>query len=143
MKKNIIKVLVCASVFSIMFSTMASASGSFNSTYSITSPCCTVGSLTGSTNFNVSSNNRNITITLSNSTHRAGNVNVGVQRRNSLGIWGAAGTSTSIIANGSGTIRSGDSGTHRLRMWNQFNGATATGTPAGTATNSGSIRVSH
>ncbi|MCL1989400.1 MAG: hypothetical protein FWG67_00770 [Defluviitaleaceae bacterium] len=122
------------------------ASGSWSSTYSIESPCCRTGSLTGSTEFTISGNNRTLTVSFSNSRHAAGGVNVSVQRRNTvlgLSTWGASGLGTRlIVANGSGSFSSVNSGTYRLHMANQFNGAHSTGNSAGTATNSGSIRVS-
>jgi hypothetical protein len=140
--KNVLKVLMCVGVFTMLFITTAFASGSFSSTYHIESPCCRPGNLIGRTHFDISGSNRTVTITLSNSTHNAGWVDVFLQRRGPLGGWSAATNSVAIPANRSGSIGSVNSGTYRLFMTNQFNGATGSGQPLGTAVNSGNVRVS-
>lgn len=139
--KNMLKVLGCFVIFSTLFSATVFASGSWSSTYSITSPCCRVGSLESRT-FAISNNNRTVTVALSNSTHNAGRLNVSLERRNGLLGWGSVNTLL-FSANQSRSFTSGNSGDYRLFMWNEFNGAHATGLPSGTATNSGNIRVVH
>lgn len=118
MKKNIIKALVCFSVFSMMFATTAFASGGFDSTYWIQSTGGRPGVLYGASRFNLSHNNMTVTVTVSNISHTAGNLNVILQRNGILGF-SSVGSSQSFNTNRSRNLTAGNSGTYRLRMWNQ------------------------
>jgi len=140
--KNIIKVTSCLIVFAVLFTITAFASGSFSSTYSITSPSHNVGTLLGSTRFDIGSDNRTVTIALSNSIHHAGGIHISLERRGILGGWSAGSNTLLFSANQSRSLTSRAAGTYRLRMINQYNGAHGSGQPTGTARNSGNIRVS-
>lgn len=121
MKKNIFKVLMCVGLFSMLFTVMAFASGGFNSTYWIRSTGGRPGVLLGNSHFNLSHNSMTVTIRVSDISHTAGSLNVILQRHRG-GILGFGSIGASQTFHDRALTRhftSGNSGTYRLRMWNE------------------------
>ena len=135
MKKNVFLQILVSLVLLFMVSGVVYASGSFNSTYDITNGFARTGTL-NSRNIVTNTNSRRVNVTISPTRSNAGSINIRLQRRNAVGVWVGQGDSQSFHLTQTSTrnFTGGNSGTHRLHMWN--------GLPTSEARNSGNISIS-
>ena len=128
LKKKFRLVLIPIVCFAFSAIVLASGTQTMRSTYSITNGGTALGVLTGSTHMATSTNARRMSFTLTpHSSSNAGGVGARLQRRGVLGGWSYVGTAQNFHSSNRSTrtLTAGNSGTHRLRMWNTGGGPRA------------------